>query len=324
MDQSKGNLYFTTIIEAMSNLREKSGLIKNITEQLNVKTAGRSFGAEQQEIIQLKQQLDTIKREYIVITYNIINDLNSIDRMESYLSLKQQKILFDISGELQTFYIPNIKLMEKNSGQTSEFYQSSPYFASSGENFDNNYGSDSGNYDQNYSMEMKGQTYESQGHLALREQKPLSRGQACSGSETARSNLVSQGAGYVGSSDSEHYLVSQGAGYVGSSDSEHYNIDFRNQQMRELQAEAEMVKHLFNKVAELVNDQGDMVNNFDTHITMASDNAHRAVEELREADNSKKNNRKCCCIVGTFIGVFVFVIIVVGIIILVNPSENKN
>ena len=31
--------------------------------------------------------------------------------------------------------------------------------------------------------------------LALREQEPLSRGQACSGSGTARSNLVSKGAG---------------------------------------------------------------------------------------------------------------------------------
>ena len=262
MNQSKGNLYFTTITEAMSNLREKSGLIKKFTEQLNIITAGRSFGTEQQEIIQLKQQLDTIKREYTVITYNIINDLNSIDKMTSFLSIEQQEILFEINKELQTYCVPNIKLMERNSGQTSEFYQSSPYFPFSDGS------SDSEHNDHNYSVDMKDRIYESQGY--------------------------------------------------------NIDLDFRNQQICELLKEAETVKYLFNKVTELVNYQGDMVNNFDTHIHMASNNAYKAVEELRETDNSKKNNRKCCCIVGTFIGVSVFIVIVIIIVILANSSGNKN
>lgn len=265
MNQSKGNLYFTTITETMFSLREKNDLIKNLMEQLNIKTAVRSFGTEQGEIIQLKQKLDTIKREYIVITYNLINDLNSIDKMAPYLSIKQQKTLFEINEELQTYHVPNIRLMEKNSGQTSEFYQSSPYFVSSDQGYGDGYG------------DTYGMDYNDDSNLVEIEEQSYA---------------------------SEHY----------------YDLDVRNQQMRELQREAETVKYLFNKVTELVNDQGDMVNNFDTHINLASDNVHKAVEELREADNSKKNNRKCCCIIGVFVGVFIFVIIVVGIIILANPS----
>lgn len=248
---NQGNLYFDGIMQNMSNLRDKNSQIKILAEQLKVRTLGKIFNS-QEGTSDSKQKLEILRRECIVIVYNLSNDLQSMRKMAPYLSSTQQDILFEINKELETNYIPNIKKMGLDSD----------------------------------------------------------------GAQIAESNDRSISSGYGGYDMRQNYQMAEQLHQDLS-----YDLELREKQMKELQEEAVTVNYLFKKVSELINDQGEMVDNFDEHIHIAADDVHYAAEELNKLNNSKASSRKCWCICGTVVGVFIFVIVVVGLVILMKPHS---
>jgi len=99
-------------------------------------------------------------------------------------------------------------------------------------------------------------------------------------------------------------------------------IHEREEEIKLIHNQMKEVNFIFKDIANMVHEQGEMINSIQTNITSSKINVDNAVEDVVEASNVQKKSRKLLCLIAV-ISTVVLVVTVV-IVILVIMGKNKN
>lgn len=108
----------------------------------------------------------------------------------------------------------------------------------------------------------------------------------------------------------QNAIQEQGRGQIMGTVAE---IQERHNAVMEIEKKLLELQQIFFDVAVLVDSQGDMLDNIETHVTNAVDHVQSGNRSLMKAKSLRQNSRKWMCI-GIFILLIVIVVVVVGVV----------
>ena len=72
----------------------------------------------------------------------------------------------------------------------------------------------------------------------------------------------------------------------------------REEELQEIHIISKQIKDTTQTMAQKVNEQGEQLNSIENNVDVALDNAHKAHEEIKQADKmAAKNKKKLCCLI---------------------------
>jgi len=97
-------------------------------------------------------------------------------------------------------------------------------------------------------------------------------------------------------------------------------IHEREREIKGIQSQVIEVNEIFRDIARIVEDQGELVENIQTHISTVVTNVKTASEEVDEAKESQQSSRKKLCFIALGVVIIVAVVVVVVLVLLKSPK----